>query len=118
MPVVGSRPDYGDIGDGAVGDPGLLAVEYPVRSVAHGARAHAGGIRAEIRFGQAEAADGLAAIAAAAASADFCSSEPYVRIGYITSAPCTETKLRRPESPRSISCMTSPYSTLLMPAQP
>ena len=41
----------------------------------------------------------------------FCSSEPKVRMGYITSAPCTETKLRRPESPRSSSCMMSPYST-------
>ena len=36
----------------------------------------------------------------------------------MTSAPCTETKLRMPESARSSSCMMSPYSTLLMPAQP
>src|SRR5271166_248598 len=29
----------------------------------------------------------------------FCSSVPYVRIGYITNAPCTDTKLRSPLSP-------------------
>src|SRR5580658_26935 len=48
----------------------------------------------------------------------FCSADPYVRIGYITSAPCTEAKLRSPESARSSSCITRPYSMLLMPAQP
>src|SRR5271168_1640967 len=48
----------------------------------------------------------------------FCASEPKAWIGYITSADCTETKLRRPESPRSSSCVTSPYSTLDMPAHP
>jgi hypothetical protein len=48
----------------------------------------------------------------------FCSSDPYVRMGYITSAPCTDTKLRSPESPRSSSCMISPYSTFDIPAQP
>src|SRR5580698_6971900 len=45
---------------------------------------------------------------------DFCSSDPYCRIGYMTSAPWTDTKLRSPESPRSISCMMSPYSTLFI----
>ena len=34
------------------------------------------------------------------------------------SADCTLTKLRTPESPRSSSCVTSPYSTFDMPAQP
>jgi hypothetical protein len=48
----------------------------------------------------------------------FCASEPKAWMGYITSAPCTETKLRRPESPRSSSCMMSPYSTLESSAQP
>ena len=48
----------------------------------------------------------------------FCSSEPKAWMGYITSPPCTEAKLRRPESPRSSSCMMSPYATLLSPAQP
>ena len=37
-----------------------------------------------------------------------CSSEPYAKIGYITSEPCTETNERRPESPRSSSCIASP----------
>src|SRR6267143_3884696 len=48
----------------------------------------------------------------------FCASLPYERIGYITSAPCTETKLRNPESPRSSSCVINPYATLDIPAQP
>ncbi len=36
----------------------------------------------------------------------------------MSSADCTLTKLRNPESPRSSSCNTRPYSTLDMPAQP
>src|SRR5713226_3561621 len=48
----------------------------------------------------------------------FCSSLPKVKIGYITSADCTLTNERTPESPRSSSCVTSPYSTFDMPAQP
>src|SRR5216684_1011427 len=39
-------------------------------------------------------------------------------MGYITSADCTLTNERTPESPRSSSCVTSPYSTFDMPAQP
>ena len=38
----------------------------------------------------------------------FWASLPYSWIGHITSAPCTETKLRMPESPRSSSCMMRP----------
>ena len=56
---VASGPDYGDVGEGAVGDPGFLTVEDPMRSVAHGAGAHGGRIGAEVRFRQTEAADGL-----------------------------------------------------------
>src|SRR5208282_4261483 len=48
----------------------------------------------------------------------FCSSVPKVYIGYITSADCTLTNERTPESPRSSSCVTSPYSTFDMPAHP
>ena len=36
----------------------------------------------------------------------------------MTSEPCTEAKLRIPESPRSSSYMRSPYATLERPAQP
>src|SRR5215813_9038757 len=39
-------------------------------------------------------------------------------MGYITSADCTLTKERTPLSPRSSSCITRPYSTLDIPAQP
>jgi len=38
----------------------------------------------------------------------FCSAEPKVWIGYMTSELCTEAKLRSPESPRSSSCMMRP----------
>ena len=38
----------------------------------------------------------------------FCASEPKVKMGYMTSEPCTEAKLRKPESPRSSSYMRSP----------
>ena len=48
----------------------------------------------------------------------FCASLPYVWIGYITSPPCTDANERSPESPRSSSCITRPYATLLIPAQP
>src|SRR5215471_10904227 len=39
-------------------------------------------------------------------------------MGYMHSPDCTLTKLRTPESPRSSSCVISPYSTLPMPAHP
>ncbi len=48
----------------------------------------------------------------------FCASVPKVKMGYITRPLCTLAKERRPLSPRSSSCITRPYSTLLMPAQP
>ena len=38
----------------------------------------------------------------------FCSSEPNVKIGYITRAPCTDANERMPLSPRSSSCMIRP----------
>src|SRR5437588_739168 len=37
-----------------------------------------------------------------------CSSLPYAKMGYMTSAPCTEANDRTPLSPRSSSCMMSP----------
>src|SRR5215472_10626687 len=48
----------------------------------------------------------------------FCAGDPYAWIGYITRALWTETKLRNPESPRSSSCITRPYATFDIPAQP
>ena len=38
----------------------------------------------------------------------FCSSEPKVSMGYMTSEPCTLAKLRMPESARSISWQIRP----------
>ena len=58
--LVGLRPDDGDVGDRAVGDPHLLAVQDPVVAVAAGAGPHRAGVRAGVGLGQAEAADRLA----------------------------------------------------------
>ena len=60
----GARPDHRHVGHAAVGDPGLLAVEDPGVALAPGGGAHARGVRAEIRLGQPEAADRLAALQA------------------------------------------------------
>ena len=38
----------------------------------------------------------------------FCSSEPYFQIGNMASDPCTETRLRRPESAASSSRQATP----------
>src|SRR3546814_16143258 len=58
--VVGLRPDDGDVGHVAVGDPHLGAVEDPVAAILLRRSLHVGRIRAAMRFGQAEAADDLA----------------------------------------------------------
>ena len=50
-------PDDGDVGDGAGGDPHLLAVEDVFLARLSGAGAHAAGIGSEVRLGEAEAAD-------------------------------------------------------------
>ncbi len=54
---VRARPHCRNIGDAAVRDPHLGTVENPVRAVAHRMSAHAGGIRAEVRLGEAEASN-------------------------------------------------------------
>ena len=54
------RPDHGDIGDGAVGDPHLPAVEDPVVAVTPGARPHRARVGAGVGLGQPEAPDRLA----------------------------------------------------------
>ena len=46
--------------------------------------------------------------ARAGSQRSFCSFEPYVWIGYMTSEDCTETNERSPESPRSSSCVIRP----------
>ena len=53
-------PDHRDVRDRAAGDPHLLAVQNVAVALFHRARQHAAGIRAELRLGQAEAADGFA----------------------------------------------------------
>ncbi len=57
---LGLRPDDGDVGDAAVRDPRLRAVEDPRVAVFARVRAHAAGVRAEVGLGETEAADRLA----------------------------------------------------------
>ncbi len=47
-------------------------------------------------------------LASLGSQSSFCSSLPKAKIGYMTSAPCTDANDRTPESPRSSSCMISP----------
>ena len=53
-------PDDRDVGERAVGDPHLAAVEHPVVAVAPGPGAHRRRVAAGVGLGQAEAADRLA----------------------------------------------------------
>ena len=55
------RPDHGDVRDVAVRDPPLRPVEDVLVALAAGIRPHAGRVRTEVRLGQAEAADRVAA---------------------------------------------------------
>ena len=48
----------------------------------------------------------------------FCSSLPQRQIANMASDPCTETRLRTPESPASSSRQARPYETAFVPAQP
>ena len=59
--AVGHRHDHRGVGDAAVGDEVLRAVEHPVLAVAHRGRAHAAGVRARARLGEPPAAHLLAA---------------------------------------------------------
>ena len=62
LAVLGSRPDDRDVGDRAVRDPHLGAVQDPVRPIAPRVRAHRAGIGARVRLRQPEAADHLARV--------------------------------------------------------
>ncbi len=53
-----------------------------------------------------------------ASQRSFCSSEPQRQIANIASDPCTDTRLRIPESPASSSMHASPYATALAPGSP
>ena len=53
-----ARPDDGDVGDAAVGDPRLVSVQHETAAGPPRARPHSGRIRSEVGFGEAKAADG------------------------------------------------------------
>ncbi|VTQ56890.1 Uncharacterised protein [Stenotrophomonas maltophilia] len=59
--VLGLRPDDGQVGHRAAGDPHLAAADAPVIAVAHRTGLHAGRIGTAVRFSQAETADQFAA---------------------------------------------------------
>ena len=48
----------------------------------------------------------------------FCCSLPHRQIANIAKDPCTDTKLRVPESPASSSRQARPYEVAFVPAQP
>src|SRR6185437_14881463 len=60
--VFGAGADDSDVGHAAVGDPSLLAVEYPVRAFAPRTRQHTGGVRSETGFGEPETTECLATL--------------------------------------------------------
>ena len=62
LAVVGARPDDRDVGDRAVRDPHLRAVQDPVGAVAPRGRAHRARVGARVGLGQPEAADRVAVV--------------------------------------------------------
>ena len=101
--LVGARPDDGDVGDRAVGDPHLLAVQDPVVAVAAGAGAHRAGIGAGVGLGQAEAADRLAGGHPRAATAASAPRSPSARSRTSPASPAPRRgcacRCRRPRAP-------------------
>ena len=94
--LVGARPHDRDVGDRAVGDPHLGAVEHPVVAVALG-RACAcrrGSSRSPARSGRSSRSPRPAP--SGAATRCFCSSLPKAWIANIASEPCTLTSERMP----------------------
>jgi hypothetical protein len=57
----GAGEDHVEVGDAAVGDPGLFAVEDIVVAVGARARSHGADVGAGLGLGQREGGDGLAA---------------------------------------------------------
>ena len=118
MPVVGLRPDDRDVGEGAVGDPHLGAVEHPVVAVlaGHAVLIEPGSLPAS---GSVSPKQPIASpVAIRGSHSSFCSSVPHRWSANIASEPCTLTKLRSPESTASSSRQATPYAVALVPAQP
>src|SRR5439155_26518920 len=59
LPAVGDRHDHRGVGDAAVGDEGLGAVQHPAPAVAHGGGLGAPRVRARAVLGETPAADPL-----------------------------------------------------------
>ena len=57
-------------------------------------------------------------VASVGSQVSLCCSLPHRWIAYIASEPCTDTKLRSPESTASSSRQATPYAVALRPAQP
>ena len=111
VPAVRRRvagPHDGHVGDAAVGDPHLGAVEDPVVAVA--ARAWCACCDGSLpESGSVRPKQPIASPAAMRGSHScFCSSDPNFQIGNMASEPCTDTKLRAPLSPASSSRQARP----------
>ena len=85
------RPDDGDVGDRAVGDPHLLAVQDPVVAVAARARAHRAGVASRRRARSGRSSRSPRRRPSAAATPASAPREPQRQIANIASEPCTET---------------------------
>ena len=96
----GSRPDNGDVGYGAVGDPSLLAVKDPVIAAFFSGTSHAAGIGAEAGLSKAKTSDGLAGLQLRQPALLLLFRSISVDRDTSPARPA-RTKLRRPESPRS-----------------
>src|SRR6185295_9768318 len=58
--VIRHRPDHRDVGDAAIGDPHLGAIQNPVLTLAARVGSHVSRVRSAVRFGEPEAGDELA----------------------------------------------------------
>ena len=99
LAVLGARPDDRDVGDRAVRDPHLGAVEDPVGPVAPCVRPHRARVGAGIRLGQAEAADHLTACACAAATAPSAPPSPSARSRTSQASPAPRRRCGFPSRP-------------------
>ena len=94
--VVGARPHGRDVGDRAVRDPHLRAVQDPVGAVALRGRAHRARVGARVGLGEPEAADRGRPRASAAASAASAPRSPSARSRTSRASPAPRRASARP----------------------
>ena len=100
--LAGAGEDDVEVGDAAVGDPGLLAVEDVAVAVARGGHVHVGDVGARARLRQREGGDRLAGPRLRAASR-CCSGVPNRLIAPVPSPCMAKAKSARPSWRASVS---------------